>query len=63
VLIAGSEESYCVCVFFFLIVCDLETSKRGGLGLTSAVASSLFSVDFVLETYCLRTTYLGRNVG
>lgn len=37
--LAGSDESYFVCVRAFLIVCDLETSKRDGLGLTSAVAS------------------------
>jgi hypothetical protein len=35
-LIAHTEESYCVCVC--LIVCDLEISKRGGLGPRRAVA-------------------------
>jgi len=36
-----SEESYqvCVCVCVSLIVCDLETSKRGALGPSWATVS------------------------
>jgi hypothetical protein len=39
-LITRSEESYrmCVCVCVCVIVCDLETSIKGGLGPSRAVA-------------------------